>query len=70
MDYSKPDFNAIVRELLDKHSQTELARITGVNQSAISKLNSGVQYPKMTYASGVALIAAHSKLRRKKGGRK
>lgn len=56
MDHQEVDFNAIVQHLLKSNTQVELERKTGVNQVVISRLNSGIKSPNLTYKNGAALV--------------
>lgn len=61
MDHQEVDFNAIVQHLLKSNTQVELERKTGVNQVVISRLNSGVESPNLTYKNGAALVSEYKK---------
>ena len=61
MDHQEVDFNAIVQHLLKSNTQVELERKTGVNQVVISRLNSGVKSPNLTYKNGAALVSEYRK---------
>ena len=61
MDHQEVDFNAIVQHLLKSNTQVELERKTGVNQVVISRLNSGVKSPNLTYKNGAALVSEYKK---------
>ena len=61
MDHQEVDFNAIVQHLLKSNNQVELERKTGVNQVVISRLNSGVKSPNLTYKNGAALVSEYKK---------
>lgn len=61
MDHKEVDFNAIVRYLLESNTQVELERKTGVSQVVISRLNSGIKSPNLTYKNGAALVGEYKK---------
>lgn len=61
MDHQEVDFNAIVQHLLKSNTQVELERKTGVNQVVISRLNSDVKSPNLTYKNGAALVSEYKK---------
>ena len=61
MNHQEVDFNAIVQHLLKSNTQVELERKTGVNQVVISRLNSGVKSPNLTYKNGAALVSEYKK---------
>ena len=62
----KKDFNQIVRDLLEVYKQTELSKLTGVNQATISRLKNGEKRKRLTYDNGSALVELHQKT---KGGK-
>lgn len=57
-----PNWNEIVRLLLEHHTQMELTALTGVHQGTISDLNRGELKPRLSYESGAALVKAHEEL--------
>lgn len=64
-DKSSPNWNDLVRLLLERYTQEDLSTITGVHQGTISDLNRGVSKPRLSYKSGAALIAAKEALSNK-----
>jgi|26BtaG_2_1085354.scaffolds.fasta_scaffold11179_4 hypothetical protein len=61
-DVASPNWNELVRFLLEHHTQTELSLLTKVHQGTISDLNRGVDKPRLSYESGAALIKAQTEL--------
>ena len=61
MTQQEVDFNAVVQHLLKSNTQVELERKTGVSQVIISRLNSGVKSPNLTYKTGAALVSEYKK---------
>lgn len=65
MDHQEVDFNAIVQHLLKNRTQVELERKTGVSQVVISRLNSGIKSPNLTYKNGAALVREYKSQQKK-----
>ena len=61
-DKPSPNWNELVRLLLECYTQEDLSAITGVHQGTISDLNRGVNKPRLSYKSGAALIEAKEAL--------
>ena len=56
----KPNWQKMVRFLLDHYKQTELSALTGIDQAQISRIKNGAVYKSPTYDSGIALINAYN----------
>lgn len=65
MDKKELSFNTMIQHLLLANTQTELSAKTKVEQSTISKLNKGVEFPNITHKNAKAIIKAYRSLPRK-----
>ena len=57
----KKDFTQIVNELLECYKQTEISKMTGIDQATISRLKHGKERRGLNYDSGAALVELHKK---------
>lgn len=59
--FEKPNWQEIVRKLLETRTQKELSKETGISQGTISEINSGAKKERLTYQNGMVLIALYKK---------